>query len=64
MNSGFPRKGMCQDLVSHSVHTTGYGIEFEIAPQDEIVSPFQFDSQMKVSPQRELEFLEGSGNHK
>ena len=28
----FPEKERAKDLVSHSIHTTGYGLQFEIAP--------------------------------
>ena len=60
----FTENECAKDLVSHSVHTTGQGLQSEITPQDEIVSPFEFDSQMEVSPQCEVECPEGSGNQK
>ena len=46
----FREKECAKDLVSHSIHTTGYGLQFEIAPQAEVVSPFEFESKMEVSP--------------
>jgi hypothetical protein len=60
----FLRKECAKDFVSHSVHTTCYGLQSEIAPQDNIVSPFDVGSQMEFSPQHEVEFLEGSGIQK